>query len=105
MVIEKGTGRILGIDQDGTVLYEVFKYDNGPDPIASGRFRIIKNGKIGYADETGEVIIAPRFDCAYPFDGTLAKVSDDCEEITDGEHVIWESGYWYQITADGKGVP
>jgi hypothetical protein len=105
MVIEKGTGRILGIDRHGSVLYEVFKYDNGPDPVESGLFSILENGKIGYADETGKVVIPARFDCAYPFEGSFARVADDCDEINDGEHRIWESDHWYQITDDGKRVP
>lgn len=102
MVLERGTGKILGIDQNGTELFEVFRYENGPDYVESGLFRIIKNGKIGYADPEGNIIIEPSFDCAYPFEGDLAKVSDNCETIKDGEHSIWESENWYQITKDGK---
>jgi len=30
MVIENKTGKILGIDQNGTELFQGFKYDNGP---------------------------------------------------------------------------
>lgn len=102
MVIENETGKILGIDQNGTELYEVFKYDNGPDYLQSGLFRIIKNGKIGYANQNGEILIEPRFDCAYPFEGDFAKVSDNCETIKDGEYSIWESENWYQIGTNGK---
>lgn len=102
MVVEKGTGKILGIDQNGTELYEVFNYDNGPDEIQSGLFRIIKNEKIGYADPDGKIIIEPQFACAYPFDGDFAKVSDDCETVKEGEHAMWESENWYQITQNGN---
>lgn len=104
MVIETGTGKILGIDTKGTELYEVFKYDNGPDYLESGLFRIVKNGKIGYADQSGKIIIEPAFDCAYPFDGDFARVSDDCETIKDGEYDVWESENWYQITKNGNRV-
>ena len=104
MVLEPGTGKILCIDAKGTELYEVFKYDNGPDYLESGLFRIVKNGKIGYADQSGKIIIEPTFDCAYPFDGDFARVSDDCETIKDGEHSVWESENWYQITKNGNRV-
>ena len=104
MVLETGTGKILGIDAKGTELYEVFKYDNGPDYLESGLFRIVKNGKIGYADQSGKIIIEPTFDCAYPFDGDFARVSDDCETINDGEYDVWESKNWYQITKNGNKV-
>ncbi|MEE9364763.1 MAG: WG repeat-containing protein [Cellulophaga sp.] len=102
MVIEKRTGKILGIDQNGAELYEVFKFDNGPDYVESGLFRIIKNGKIGYANPNGEIVIEPSFDCAYPFRGGFAKVSDNCETIKEGEHSNWNSKNWYQITKNGK---
>ena len=81
MVIENKTGKILGIDQNGTELFQVFKYDNGPDYVKNGLFRIISNGKIGYANPLGKVIIEPNFECAYPFERDLAKVSDNCEII------------------------
>ena len=102
MVIEKGTGKILGIDQNATELFEVFRYDNGPDYVESGLFRIIINEKIGYADPNGKIIIKPSFDCAYPFEGDLAKVSDHCETIKEGEHSRWISENWYQITKNGN---
>ena len=102
MVIEKGTGKIVGIDQNATELFEVFRYDNGPDYVESGLFRIIKNGKIGYADPNGKIIIEPSFKCAYPFKGDFAKVSDNCETEKIGEHSIWESDNWYKITKNGK---
>lgn len=104
MVMEKGTGRILGIDHNATELFEVFKYDNGPDYVENGLFRIIKNEKIGYANPGGKIIIEPNFECAYPFIGDFAKVSDNCETIKDGDHSIWRSENWYQIAKNGKRV-
>lgn len=102
MVLDKETGKILGIDQNAKELFEVFKYDNGPDYSDSGLFRIIINGKIGYANLKGKIVIKPDFECAYPFIGEFAKVSDNCEMIKDGEHTIWESENWYQINKTGK---
>lgn len=42
MVIERETEKMLGIDQNTTELFEVFNYDNGPDYVESGLFRIKK---------------------------------------------------------------
>lgn len=102
MVIEKETRKILGIDQNGTELFEVYKYDNGPDYVESGLFRIIKNGEIGYSNSNGKIIIEPSFDCAYPFEGDFAKVSDNCVTEKNGEHSLWKSDNWYRITKSGK---
>jgi myo-inositol-hexaphosphate 3-phosphohydrolase len=104
MVIENNSGKILGIDENGNELFEVFKYDNGPDYAESGLFRILKNEKIGYADQRGVVIIEPQFKCAYPFNGDFAKVAYDCERIQTGEYSSWESDHWFEITKNGDRV-
>lgn len=39
-----------------------FHYDNGPDYVREGLYRIVDDrGRMGYADESGRVVIAPRF--------------------------------------------
>jgi len=79
MVIEKGTGKILGIDKNANELFEVFKTDNGPDYIENGLFRIIKNDRIGYANSNGIIVITPKFKCAQSFTFGKAEVSDSCD--------------------------
>ncbi|NQU88777.1 MAG: WG repeat-containing protein [Mariniphaga sp.] len=101
VVFKSGTG-FIGIDKKDNFLFKVFKYDNGPDYISDELFRIIKNGKIGYADSHGKIIIKPRFECAYPFSNGIAKVSLNCNETKDGEHIIWESNNWFYIDKTGK---
>ena len=47
-----------------------FRYDNGPDYVREGLYRIVDDrGRMGYADESGRVVIAPRFAFAHPFEG------------------------------------
>lgn len=51
-----------------------FHYDNGPDYVREGLYRIVDDrGRMGYADESGRVVIAPRFAFALPFEGGKAK--------------------------------
>jgi hypothetical protein len=102
-------GKNLGfvaIDRRQNILYNVFPFDNGPDYIADGLFRIITNNKIGYADEvTGKVIIKPQFDCAFPFENGIAKVSTNCKTFADdAEHHTWTSDNWIYIDKKGKKV-
>ena len=83
------------IDQQKKVCYEVFPYDNGPDYPSEGLYRVIKDGKIGYADQTTNVVvIPPQYDCAFPFENGKAKVSNDCKSTQEGEHSIWTSDVW-----------
>ncbi len=94
---------LVAIDRQGQVKYHVFQFDNGPDQVAEGLFRIQRADKIGYADAlSGEIVIAPQFACAYPFADGLAKVSNDCQIETDGEYSSWISNSWYSIDRGGK---
>lgn len=96
-------GKWVIMDGQKTALYEVFIYDNGPDYEAEGLIRVVKNGKIGYADaKTYAIVIKPQFDCAYPFENGKAKVSNQCKTVKDGEHSIWESDAWQYMDKQGK---
>lgn len=96
-------GRWVVRDRNKKALYEIFPYDNGPDYPAEGLFRIVKNGKIGYADaNTFAVVIPPQFDCAYPFENGKAKVSKQCKTVKDGEHSVWESDAWQYVDKQGN---
>ncbi|WP_419492341.1 WG repeat-containing protein, partial [Desulfovibrio sp.] len=84
-----------------------FHYDNGPDYVREGLYRIVDDrGRMGYADESGRVVIAPRFAFALPFEGGKAKVTDTGQrkEVpgSGGEHWYWESDAWYFIDTMGR---
>ncbi len=54
----------------------MFRFDNGPDYIKEGLFRIInEENLIGFADSLGNVVIPPVFKFAYPFSHGKAKVT------------------------------
>ncbi|MEI7491590.1 MAG: WG repeat-containing protein [Bacteroidota bacterium] len=96
---------LVAINRQEQVLYKVFPYDNGPDVISDGLFRIMEKGKIGYADSaTGEVMIKPQFDCAMPFDKGVAMVGIRCKTISEGEHFVWTSDNWFTIDRMGYKV-
>jgi hypothetical protein len=95
---------MIGIDKNENVLYKVFRFDNGPDYIKEGLFRVIRNGKIGFANKDGVIVIPCQFDCAFFFENGKAKVSNDCNEIKDFEHTRWESDSWYFIDKTGRRI-
>lgn len=96
---EKG---LVGIDRNEHVLFNIFVFDNGPDYPSNGLFRIIKDGKIGYANTRGQVVIQPQFDGAYPFKNGKAQVGKGCETRSDGEHHYWAGGQWFTIDKKGN---
>lgn len=99
-------GNIFAVDCNGNELYQVFKYDNGPDYAEEGLFRILsKNGKIGYADaETGKIVIKPVYQCAFPFENGRARVSKNCLTETIDEYSEWVSDEWFEIDKTGKRI-
>ncbi len=99
--MKKG-GECIAVDKNDRELYGVFWFDNGPDYFSEGLFRIKKDGKIGYANKIGIIIIQPQFDCAFPYKNGKAKVSNDCKAIPDGENNRWESEKWFYIDKTGK---
>lgn len=96
-------GKWAIVDGQGKALYDVFIYDNGPDYPADGLIRVVKNGKIGYADaSTYAIVIEPQFDCAFPFENGKAKVSNQCQTTSDGEHSVWTSDSWQYVDKQGQ---
>jgi hypothetical protein len=92
----------IGIDRNEKILFNIFVIDNGPDYLSDGLFRIIKNGKIGYADKNGNIIISPRYDCAYPFAKGRAAVGTGCKIKNEDEHSLWIGGKWHVINKKGQ---
>jgi hypothetical protein len=92
----------IGIDIHGAELFEIFAFDNGPDYVEDGMFRIVKDSLIGYADELGNIVIEPQFECAWPFENGKAQVSKNCTETIEFEMTKWESEEWFYIDKTGK---
>jgi len=102
--IVASTDGLIGINRKEETLFKVMMYDNGPDYIADGLFRIEEGDQIGYANTKGEVVIQPKFTCAYPFENGKAKVATNCKKIYEGEHAFWESEEWFWIDKTGKKI-
>lgn len=89
----------------GDVLIRPYVFDNGPDPFREGLARFVSEGKFGFFDETGRVVIPPRYDFAYPFAGGRAKVGRGCRFVSEGEHQRVEGGVWSEIDRLGRPAP
>jgi hypothetical protein len=59
-------------------------------------FPIIQNGKIGYIDQTGKIVISPQFDVGFLNQGTLNVV-----RFSDGLAVVNVKGKWGYIDKTG----
>jgi len=103
LVAREGKG-IVGIDREENILFEVYPFDNGPDYPSDGLFRIIENGKIGFANLEGEIIIPPKYDCAYPFKDGHSRVGFNCSVDSSSEHRSWTGGEWQTINKKGEQI-
>jgi hypothetical protein len=103
IVLKEGT-ICMAIDKTGKELYQVKWYDNGPDYLSEGLFRIIKDGKTGYANEKGEIIIEPLYECTNPFENGKARVSLKCELKPDGDYTQMISDGWFFINKMGEKI-
>lgn len=99
-----GKNAMLAIDKCNQVVLEPFVFDNGPDYVREGVFRFWKNGKLGYADKDGNVVIEPRFDFAGPFDQGMTGFCMGCKPEKFQEYVEWTGGKWGFIDKTGKEV-
>lgn len=103
---EKITGsKVVAINRNEKILFEAYMFDNGPDWPEEGLFRIIRNGKIGYADKNGIIVIEPEFECADQFENGTARVAINCNlarSENDPEHTSMESDSWFYIDKNGN---
>ena len=89
---------IIGINIQGDSLFRVFNYDNGPDYVKEGLFRIIdENNLFGYADTLGSVVITPQYKFAFPFANGKAQVTNSGKQDINGEYSKWNSDNWFYI--------
>lgn len=86
--------------------YSIFQYDNGDDYFEEGLQRVVdREGKIGFADERGNVVIAPRFAFVFPFQNGVAKATFKGHLVNEGEHSRWISPDWFYVDHKGSIIP
>lgn len=92
-------------DRNGKFLYQPFLYDNGADYFSEGLRRLVKNGKVGFADRNGNTVIVAKHDFAFPFNYGYAAFCDGCDwEKTNDEHRSVVGGKWGVMNVKGETV-
>lgn len=90
-------------DRKGNFLYRPFAYDNGADYFSEGVRRFVRNGKVGFADRNGKVIIEAGHDFVSPFHYGYAAYCDGCDwEKTGDEHKAIVGGTWGVMDFKGQ---
>lgn len=95
---------LIGIDLEENKLFNAVWNGEGSEIKESeGMILIIENGKYGFANNKGEIIIEPRYKCAESFEGGKAKVSTDCF-IDNNEFEKWKMNTWTFIDKKGNEI-
>ncbi|MFN4951697.1 MAG: WG repeat-containing protein [Flavobacteriales bacterium] len=101
----RGNYQMFAIDKTGKKLFEAVPDGEGfAIKEYEGRIMIQKNGKFGFANHKGEIVIQPKYTCAESFYKGRARVSNKCRRSKD-EHYMWESDNWIYIDKCGNEVP
>lgn len=82
------------ISRTGDFVIRPKLYDNGPDYFSDGLARYVKDGKYGFFDSSGQVIIEAQFEFAFPFEDGKAKIGEDCQFVSVDEHTTVECEIW-----------
>lgn len=92
-------------DRNGKFLYQPFLFDNGADYFSEGVRRLVKNGKLGFADRNGKIVIEAEHDFVAPFNYGYAAFCDGCGwEKTGDEHRAIVGGKWGVMNVKGHTV-
>jgi hypothetical protein len=89
------------VRRDGR-LAPVMTRDNGAEPFADGLARSPDGGKIGFIDRNLALVIAARYDGAFPFEQGWAEVCIGCKLTSEGEHSGYAGGLWGCIDRQGR---
>lgn len=89
--------------------FKPYQFDNGDDYVRWERYRIVDNeGKIGYANSQGYIVIEPKYAFGFPFEDGKAKVTDTGQmkglEGGNGEYHYRDSKDWYYIDPMGNRI-
>ena len=103
-VLLKDKKGVYAIKRKKKVLFQVCSFELGPDIISNGLFRIIENGKIGFANMNGKIVIKPNWGFIFPFqENGLAIFCEKGNWIwIDKEHRKFSGGKWGAMDTKGN---
>ena len=98
--IFSGNNHWNAIDINGNILFEIPDEDyNVPSPayLSENRIRFIENGKVGFRNRKGKIIIPPKFEYAEQFHNGKSVIGEKCvyieEKAESANNVNYEKHY------------
>ena len=98
-------GRQIAIDRNQNILFDLVMFDNGPEPFNENLTRVLRNGKMGYANKFGQIIIPCEYDYVKWFENGKAEVTYNAKEyFALDDHKRVESDEWFVIDKKGNKI-
>ena len=125
-VLLKDKKGVYAIDRSEKVLFQVCSFELGPDIISNGLFRIIENGKIGFANMNGKIVIKPNWGFIFCEKGNWIWIDKEHRKFSGGkwgamdtkgnivipamyddgkENYLKKDGKWYKVKSSGDLEP
>ncbi|MEO8254351.1 MAG: WG repeat-containing protein, partial [Flavobacterium sp.] len=103
----KGENDWFAIDSNEKKLFKVYNTSFGepsPDKLIENKIRIVDdNGKIGFADSNGKIIIKPQFEIVTSFHKGKAIIGETCTKIPWNQHATEVDCHHYTIECKKQG--
>jgi hypothetical protein len=91
------------------IIRDVAFIDNGPDDFHHGVVRIERDGKYGYADPRGRIVVPMKYSCAINFRDQYSDVGPlvcvGCRTERQGEYTACLDGQWFRTDKSGNLTP
>jgi WG containing repeat len=102
-------GRVY-INRTGRIIIrDVAFFDNGPDDFHHGLVRIERDGKWGYADPTGRIVVPMQYSCALNYKDQYTDIGPilcvGCHSQKVGEYTDCDGGKWFRTDPHGTLTP
>jgi|SRR5690348_608961 len=78
--------------------------DNWADTFHDGLIRVVRDGKYGFSNRKGQLVIPTVYDGAMNFENGKAKVCNGCSNkcaVPDCEYYVFSGGEWFEINTKG----
>jgi hypothetical protein len=107
-VLRSATSGWMYVSRTGKVVISgVPTMDNWADTFHDGLVRVVRNGKYGFSNRKGQLVISPVYDGSMNFEHGKAKVCNGCTSKCvepECEHHVFSGGEWFEIDIKGTVV-
>jgi WG containing repeat len=107
-VVRSATNGWMYVSHTGKVVISgVPTMDNSADTFHNGLVRVVRNGKYGFSNRTGQLVILPVYNGAMNFERGKATVCNGCTSkcvALECEHHVFSGGEWFEIDMKGTVV-